>query len=325
MILAGDVGGTKILLEVGEIRSGRWETTLARRYATAEAEDFFTLLADFLGVWNKMRPKNQRITAAAFGVAGPAEGNRVKMTHRPWAVDGAKISSRFLIPNVRVVNDLEAAAHGIAWLGPRDCVTIQAGKGSPDGPRVVMGVGTGLGVSYLIPAQDGFRAIPGEGGHVGFAPATVRQAELWRAIFAAHGRVSAEDVVSGLGLTHVFAFIRDGSVHRPGAAEDQITAEWITRSAIEKSDAVSAQALDLFVECLGNVAGDQALSVMARGGVYLTGGVTTRIVAAILEGRFCEAFCSKGAHSAMMMKIPVRAVRNERVALLGAARLASGA
>jgi glucokinase len=324
VILAGDVGGTKILLEVGEVRSGRWEAALSRRYLTAEADDFFSLVAEFLGEWNKTRVKGQRITGAAFGVAGPAEDNRVKMTHRAWIVDAAKISSRFLIPDVTVVNDLVAAAYGIAWLGPRDLVTVQTGKSSPMEPRVVLGVGTGLGIAYLIPAPDGsVRALPGEGGHAGFAPATFRQAELWRSIFAAHGRVAAEDVCSGKGLTHVFAFLSGETAHRPGVAEDQITPEWISRTAIEKTDPCSAAALELFVECLGNVAGDHALSTMARGGVYLTGGVTSRIVSFLIEGRFSEAFCSKGAHSAMMMKIPVRAVRNERVALLGAARIAA--
>jgi glucokinase len=321
LILAGDVGATKILLEVGEVRGGRWETLLARRYATAEAQDFTSLLTAFLGEWNRMG--GQRITAAGFGVAGPAQDNRVKMTHRPWAVDGEKIASRFPIGKVLVMNDLAASAHGIAWLGPSDCAVIQPGKDSPSEPRVVIGVGTGLGVAYLVPSAEGFRAIPGEGGHAGFPPATIRQAELWRAIYAAHGRVSAEDVVSGIGLTHVLAFVRGATVHRPGAAEDSITPEWITRTAGEKSDSESAAALDLFVECLGNVAGDHALAVIARGGVYLTGGVITRIIASLQEGRFREAFCAKGPHSALMMKIPVRALRTERVAVLGAARLAS--
>ena len=320
MILAGDVGATKILLEVGEFRSDRWQAKLAKRYSTTEVDNFPGLLTSFLGEWNQVRGKGERITGAGFGVAGAATGNKVKMTHRPLTVDGDAIAERMLIPKVRVVNDLAAAARGLDALGPRDLVTIQAGKAAPGEPRVVLGVGTGLGVAYLVPKDDGYEIIPGEAGHAGFAPATYAQAQLWQSIFAHHGRVAAEDVVSGMGLTHVFSFAKANEAHTHGEPEDTITADWLSARA-EKGDLVSSGALDLFVECLGNVAGDHALAVMARGGVYLTGGVITRLHARIREGRFSEAFCAKGAHSATMMKIPVKAVTSDRVALLGAAKL----
>ena len=320
MILAGDVGATKILLEVGDFRSDRWETKLARRYSTAEVDNFSNLLTAFLGEWNGVRGKDERITGGGFGVAGPATGNKVKMTHRPITVDGDAISERFLIPTVRVANDLAAAARGIETLAARDLVTIQDGKPEPGEPRVVLGVGTGLGVAYLLPEGDGWREIPGEGGHAGFAPASVQQAQLWNAIFAHHGRVAAEDVVSGMGLTHIFSFVRGQGAHGHGEAEDAVSADWLAERAA-KGDLVCSGALDLFAECLGNVAGDHALSVMARGGVFLMGGVITRVHSRLGQSRFCEAFCAKGAHSATMMKIPVKAVTSDRVALLGAAKL----
>lgn len=323
MILAGDVGATKILLEVGELRSEGWVAAQTRRYGTSDAEDFGSVLTAFLGEWNRHRPRDQRITAAAFGVAGPVEGNRVKMTRRPWVVDGDKIASRFLIPNVRIVNDLVAVAHGIPWLGSRDVVTIQAGKPSPGDPRVVLGVGTGLGVAYMVPEGKGYREIASEGGHAGFAPASLAQAQLWSSIFAAHGRVSAESVVSGPGLTHIYAFTRGKGAHEKGAAEDQVTPDWITRAAMDQSDATSAAALELFFECLGNVAGDHALSVLARGGVYLAGGVIARVVNLIPQSRFLKSFTAKSPFDSLMMKIPVLAISTERAGVLGAAKLAS--
>lgn len=320
MILAGDVGATKILLEVGEFRSDRWQSKLARRYATSDVDSFPTLLTSFLGEWNQVRGKGERIAGAGFGVAGPALGNKVKMTHRPIAVDGEAISERFLIPRVRVVNDLAAAARGLDAMGSRDLVTVQAGKAVAGEPRVVLGVGTGLGVAYLMPDGEGYREIPGEGGHAGFAPATYAQAQLWQSVFAARGRVAAEDIVSGMGLVRIFSFVKSGLPDTPGEAEDKVNAGWISERAAA-GDAASSAALDLFVECLGNVAGDHALAVMARGGVFLTGGVTARLHERIRNGRFSEAFCAKGAHSATMMKIPVKAVTSDRVALLGAAKL----
>ena len=313
MILAGDVGATKILLEVGEFRSERWQSKLARRYATAEVDSFSTLLTSFLGEWNQVRGKGERITGAGFGVAGAAIANKIKMTHRPITVDGDAIRERFLIPKVAVVNDLAAAARGLDVLGPRDLVTIQAGKAVPDAARVVLGIGTGLGVAYLIPQGENFEIVPGEGGHAGFAPATVAQSQLWQSIFERHGRVSAEDVVSGMGLVNIAHFTSGGSFVETATAD-----ALLERAA---TDEAASLALDLFVECLGSVAGDHALAVMARGGVYLMGGEIARVYERIRDGRFSEAFCAKGAHSATMMKIPVKAVANERLALLGAAKL----
>ena len=312
MILAGDVGATKILLEVGEFRSDRWQSKLARRYVTHDVDSFSTLLTSFLGEWNQVRGKGERITAAGFGVAGAAIGNKIKMTHRPIAVDGDAIRERFLIPQVQVMNDLAAAARGLDAIGPRDLAVIQAGKADPDAPRVILGVGTGLGVAYLMPRGDQWDIVPGEAGHAGFAPATYAQAQLWESIFSRHGRVAAEDVVSGMGLANLHAFV--------SRSNEDVTADMLLDRAVQ--DEKSSATLDLFVECLGNVAGDHALAVMARGGVYLMGGVITRLHARIRNGRFSEAFCAKGAHSATLMKIPVKAVTSDRIALLGAAKLA---
>lgn len=314
MILAGDVGATKILLEVGEFRSDRWQSKLAKRVATRDVDNFLALLTSFLGEWNQVRGKGERITGAGFGVAGAVVANKIKMTHRPITVDGAAISERFLIPKVRVANDLAAAARGIDTLGPRDLATIQPGKAIDGEARVILGVGTGLGVAYLVPDNGGYREIPGEGGHVGFGPATYVQSQLWQSIFEHVGRVSAEDVVSGAGLPRIYSF-----VHK-SAPDPAVTADWL-RERDEKGEASAQAALDLFVECLGNVAGDHALAVMARGGVYLMGGVITRLYERIRESRFSEAFCAKGVHSATLMKIPVKAVTNDRVALLGAAKM----
>lgn len=302
MILAGDVGATKILLEVGDARSGAWKSVHARRYATGGAASFPAVLAEFIDEWRQIGGGSRRIAAAAIGVAGPASGNKVRMTHRPWTIDGDALSARFGIRKARVVNDLVAVAHGIDWVGKTETVTIQPGKAVAGEPRVVLGVGTGLGIAYLVPtANGGYRELPGEGGHMGFAPASPAQVDLWRHLHSIHGRVSAEDVASGRGLDHINDCIR----------------------GVGPPEAHSKLALALFSECLGNIAGDHALAVLARGGVYLAGGVVAKNIAAIRDSRFREAFCAKSPHSALMMKIPVRAISSERVGVLGAARLAS--
>jgi glucokinase len=322
VILAGDVGATKILLEVGDSRTGRWEPLLSRRYATEGAASFSAVLEAFMEEWRNARPNSgYRISAAGFGVAGPASGNRVKMTNRPWVVDGDLIAQRFHVPKVAVVNDLVASAHGIAWIPARECVTLQPGRAVDSEPRVVMGVGTGLGISYLVAVNGRWQEVAGEGGHAGFAPATLEQAELWHSIFAAFGRCSAEMVVSGPGLANIYDFLQGKGVH-PVALQSPLP-EKISQAALEGSDPLCNAALELFVECIGTVAGDHALSAMARGGVYLTGGIVTKIITRLQGPRLREAFCAKAPHSALLMRMPVRAVTSERVGVLGAARIAS--
>jgi len=319
MILAGDVGGTKIMLEAGDIRSGAWMPAISRRYESAEMT-FVQALGKFFEELKATR--KPRITAAAFGAAGPSSGNRIQMTNRPWVVDGDVVMNRFGIPRARVVNDLEASARGLELLPDKDLKTIQSGKAVELAPRVVMGVGTGLGVAYLIACGKQYRAVPGEGGHATFAPVTPMQVELVSAVRAKRGRASIEDIVSGTGLARIYEFMSArGECGIP--PPDALLPERISRAALDGSDAMCSSALDLFVECIGSVAGDHALNVMARGGVFLTGGIVAKILPRLKAEAFRAAFCAKGAHSTILKRIPVKAVTSERLPVLGAARFAA--
>lgn len=320
MILAGDVGGTKILLEVGELRSGRWVPAFAKRYSADEVIQFEDVMHRFLAEWDSAKPGNtKRIESGALGVAGPLEGNVIKMTNRPWAVDGDRIATRCGIPRFRVLNDLAASAAGIAAIAEDERITLQPGQAVAGAPRVVVGVGTGLGVAYIIPVNGRSIVVPGEGGHAGFAPETPEQGELWRVLFNALGRVEVEDVVSGKGLANVYEFIarREVGAHNP---KDPA---WITENALVLKDSHCLAALELFCECLGNVAGNHALSVMARGGVFLAGGVVAKIAGALHTPRFRQAFCAKGAFSSHLMRIPIHAVLSEKLPVIGAAHVAA--
>jgi glucokinase len=311
LILAGDVGATKILLEVGMARSDGWEPSFSRRYELADFDGLDRVMDRFLGEWDSHDHKAPRIRAAAIGAAGPAEENCIRMVHRPWTIDGTAIARQLGIPRATVVNDLAAAAAGLKWLGPNDFQTIQPGTTVEGAPSVVMGVGTGLGIAYLM----GDQVIPGEGGHTGFSPATAEQTQVWEKLARKHGRVEAEEVASGRGLANIYWALHD----------EETTPAQITQQAFECRDPRCRNVLDLFWECLGNIAGDHALAVMARGGIFIAGGVTARIAPSINISRFRSAFCAKGAMSSLLMKIPVRAITNENLAVLGAARIASRA
>jgi glucokinase len=320
VILAGDVGATKILLEVGEARSGQWAPAFSRRYATRDEVGFPEALREFLDEW-KREGGAGAIDAAAFGVAGPVEGRKVKMTHRPWIVDADFISNRFAIPKVRVANDLGAAAHGIDWVPREDIVEIQPGHADPDEPRVVLGVGTGLGISYRVNVDGKLREIAGEGGHANFAPGNPEHLALWETIYRQQGRCSAEDVLCGRGLMHIWGHVAGRGAHVHGAPGFPESHE--ISAGADRGDVHCKAAMALFADCLGSVAGDHAVSLMARGGVYLVGGVVSKITPHLASDRFRQSFCAKGMHSAVLMRIPVRAVKSERIGVIGAARLAS--
>ena len=323
MILAGDVGATKILLEAGDFRSGGWEPVIARRYLNADFDNFHAVIARFLEEWDAVKPARARITAAAIGAAGPLQGNTITMTHRAWKIDSdtifRKIDSDTIFPKVRVLNDLAAAAHGLEAMSGRDVRTIQPGRAAANEPRVILGVGTGLGVAYLIPNAKGFQVVPGEGGHMGFSPASVEQAALWQALFLEHGRVEAEQVCSGIGLANIHEFLQGRG--ECAAAPQRRDAAWISQHAAE-NEPTCIGALDLFAECLGNIAANHALATMARGGVYLAGGVMAKLAPSFNSERFRSAFAAKSPFSAQLMRTPVKLVTNERIALIGAARVA---
>jgi glucokinase len=324
VILAGDVGATKILLEAGDFRSDAWKPVIQRRYLIADFDNFGAVIARFLEEWDAVKPPRARLTAAAIGAAGPLQGDTITMTHRAWKIASDTIIRRFGIPKARVMNDLAAAAHGLGSMTAREVITLQPGKAAPTEPRVLLGVGTGLGVAYLVPTNKSpptpFMVVPGEGGHVGFSPASAEQAALWQWMFRQHGRVEAEQLCSGMGLVNIYEFLQGRG--ECAATPERRDPAWILQNAAENKEPACINALDLFAECLGNVAADHALAVMARGGVYLAGGVIAKLAPSFNIEKFRSAFAAKSLFSAQLMKIPVKLVSNERIALIGAARVA---
>jgi glucokinase len=164
MMLAGDVGGTKTLLEVGTLHDGHWQPAFGARYAATDYPNLQSVLQCFLQNWEGKRRPRDRLTHACFGVAGPMFDNRVRMTNLAWIVDGNAISAEFNIPCVRVVNDFVAAASGVEMLQDTDLVILQTGEPVSAAPRLVIGAGTGFGVAYLIREGAGYQVIAGEGG-----------------------------------------------------------------------------------------------------------------------------------------------------------------
>jgi len=324
MYLAGDVGGTKILLQLSGECEGRpgGEVLFERRYASSDFTGLMDAVGTFKDECSAAGVAIESIQSACFGVAGPVSDGRVKVTNLPWIVDERELSVALGIPRVRLVNDFEAAAHGIDAVSAKNIFTLQAGEQEARGHRIVLGAGTGFGVAYSLWTPTGRLAIAGEGGHMGFAPGNDVQAEFWREVCASEGRVAVERVLSGPGLVRLHDFFRRRTGVSLPPIRPAVDPEAVIAAARNGRDAAAASAVNLFVAAYGAVAGDHALAVMARGGVYLCGGIAPAILPELAAGSFLASFGAKGPHAGLMCGFPVHVVLEPRLCLHGARALA---
>ena len=317
--LAGDVGGTKTLLRLFEAGGG----VLAEgRFDSASFPSLEQVVADFLNDFS-----SHSIAAACLGVAGPVEGGRANITNLPWQIDEESIAAEFRIPQVRLINDFQAVAYGIEALESRDLATLQAGTPQECGVRAVIGAGTGLGEGFMVWQGGYYAALPSEGSHADFAPTDALQIELLRHLAERYGHVSYERLLSGPGLVNIFEFLRDSrgqqvTAELQSAMKDGDPAAAISAFAMSGKDALAMSALDLFARIYGAEAGNLALKVLARGGVYIAGGIAPQIMGKLEDGDFLRTFAGKGRFAGLLGDIPIHVVLNPKVGLMGAARVA---
>jgi glucokinase len=257
---------------------------------------------------------------ACFAVAAPTTGDEIEFTNSPWRFSRDALAQRFGFEPLLTLNDFEALALGVPHLAAAQMLCVRPGDADPAAPRAVLGPGTGLGVSGLVPCGHGpagthWVALSGEGGHVGFAPASELEIELLRFLSRGRDRVSVERVLCGAGLTDVFEFLAE----RAGAPGRRLEPAQISSLALDALDATARATLELFCGVLGSFAGDVALTLGARGGVYLGGGILPRIEPVLRAGPFVERFLAKGRMTPVVMPIPVHLILDPAAALLGAA------
>lgn len=325
MILAGDIGGTntRLALFKSEGTDGRPELVAQETFRSSAYESFSEVVERFVS----SQPKVE-IQRACFGVAGPVQDGRCKPTNLTWEVDAAQLKRALGIPQVAVINDLVANAHGIAWLKPDDCITINAGDEAA-GNGAVISPGTGLGEAGLF--WDGQRHLPfaSEGGHAEFGPRNALEIELVNYLEKKLHRVSYESVLSGPGLVNIFNFLCDSGY---GESPDWLIEEMrhadpaacISRAGLSSRSPVCEKTLKIFLEIYGAEAGNLALKMMATGGVWLGGGIVVKLAEKLMTTpAFLSGFTHKGKLSHLVERIPVRVILNEQTALLGAAKFAS--
>jgi len=311
-ILAADIGGTTTRLRL--VHGA--ETLDEKDYSSKDYPDLNSILDNFIKANSPVD-----LQSACLAVAGPVRDGTARVTNLPWEVHESRISEDFAIPRVRIINDFEAIGYALAILPPDDFYELQAGSPDSVGTRALIGAGTGLGVAIVTRCGERWQVLPGEGGHVDFAPRTAAQQALLDYLQQQSARVSVEMLLSGPGLERIYEFICTQNGIDPGSVRR--TAASISSTALIGRDPLAVKTLDLFVEIYGAQAGNLALTSLASGGVFIAGGIAPKILSLLKRGRFIEMFFDKPPMSELLHSMPVRVVLNTRSGLLGAVQVAS--
>ncbi len=315
--LLGDVGGTNARFAVS--RSGL-ALEHVQVFACAEHASLEAALRHYLD--GLPASIGRAVQHGAIGIATAVTGDWVEMTNHHWRFSIEATRAALGLDRLLLLNDFTALAWSLPHLPDEELLKLGGGAPVADTPSALIGAGTGLGVSALVPdAIGGFIALAGEGGHVAFAPTNDRELLLWRAATQAFGRVSVERLVSGPGLEFIHETLALDAGH--AANETRLSAAEITRHALEANAAPAHRhcrdALDVFLAILGATAGDLALTLGARGGVYIGGGIVPRLADHLAVSPLRARFEDKGRFADYMAAIPIYVLQSEQPALTGAA------
>lgn len=308
-ILLGDIGGTHARFALASGNNA--PITQLRVLPTGQFPDLATAVTAYLDEIG-----HPGLRRACIAMANPIVGDVVEMTNNHWQFS-IEATRQFLhLDSLLMLNDWEAMAMALPALGGNHLEQIGQGVPDPYAPRGLIGPGTGLGVSSLVRSHRGdWVPIAGEGGHVGLSPTCEREADILRILWRTFPHVSAERVISGMGLENLYQAIciLNGTVPEP------LNALQVTRRAMDASDAACEESLDRFCRLLGNTAANLALTLGARGGIYIGGGVIGHLGDCFAKSGFRAAFEAKGRFEKYMSNIPTYVIRAKQPALIGCA------
>jgi glucokinase len=321
MILAGDIGGTNARLAYFQSQNGNLRLISERVFPSREYTELGEIVSEFL------KKTDARPDAACFGIAGPVHHGRVETSNLPWIIEQSRLAKQIQLPATLLINDLEANAWGIGELNPQDLTPLNS-LSQAVGNQAVIAPGTGLGEAGLFWNGSQHEVFACEGGHADFAPQGDLQIDLLRFLADRYGHVSYERVLSGPGLVNVYEFLRTkGCAEEPAGFAAQVTggnaAATISHAALEGDNPLASAALDLWISVYGAEAGNLALKIMATGGIFLSGGISPKILPKLTGPGFMNAFLEKGRLRPLLESIPVQVIMNDKAGLLGAARCAA--
>jgi glucokinase len=316
-ILSGDIGGTKTRLAIIAVDSARLHIEREQTYASRDYAVFEELLGEFL--------QGSDIPArAAFGIAGPVHGRVVHTTNLPWRIDADALQNKFGFDHCTLLNDLEATAMGLPTLREEDLLILHTGASNASGNAAIIAAGTGLGEAGLFWDGQRYQPFATEGGHASFSPGNDMEIALLRYLQQRHEHVSWERIVSGPGLINLHEFLcQYRGVPLPDWLQHEMqqgdAAAAIANAALNERDDLCVETLDWFVRLYGAEAGNLALKVMSRGGLYVAGGIAPKILPRLQNEIFLNAFFNKGRMRPLLEAMPVKVIINDRAALYGAA------
>jgi glucokinase len=312
--LVGDIGGTNA-------RFGLVSPEGKLLYSRTLPDQDYPTVEDAIAAFLAERGTLPTPLQGAIAIASAITGDRVAMTNHPWSFSVLGLKTRFGFERFEVINDFTALALALPQLGPEDRIAVGGGTAVAGAPIAVLGPGSGLGVSGLVPSGSRWIALSGEGGHATMCPATDRESAVLVRMRAHFDHVSAERVLSGPGLVNLYNTL----AQLEGVPALGFTAAQITDLAIRGEDPLCVETTRLFCAMLGTVAGNLALTLGARGGVYIGGGIVPRLGQTFIDSEFRERFEAKGRLRAYLQPIPTFVVTNTLPAFLGcAAFLAAG-
>jgi glucokinase len=311
--LVGDIGATnaRFGLVSPACKVLHWRSYPIDHYPTIDQA-----LADYLGARGEW-PMPRK---AAIAVASAITGDRVSMTNHPWSFSIAALKTRLGVERLEVINDFTAQALALPHLGPTDRMTVGGGDPVAGAPLAVLGPGSGLGVSGLVACAGGWVALTGEGGHATMAPATDRESAVLDHMRRHFDHVSAERVLSGPGLVNLYNTLGELG----GTLSRGYTAAQITDLGMRGEDPLCVEATAMFCAMLGTIAGNLALTLGARGGVYIAGGIVPRLGRFFADSPFRARFEAKGRFQAYLAAIPTHVVTHNFAAFLGCAAVLAG-
>lgn len=322
MILAGDIGGTKTLIGLFEPAERRPVPIDIQAFPTPQYSALTTIIEAFYA-GQRTRPA---VNAAAFGVAGPVINQSATMTNVAWRVDAAELAGTFGFPRIRLLNDLEAMAYSVPVLAGTELHTLQAGVPLATSNMGIIAAGTGLGAALLHYVGHRHVPVPSEFGHSDFPARSDQELELVRFTRERFGRAEIEHFLSGPGLVNLWEFThRHAPCTAIQTASGRIRPSRISKAALDHECPRCGDALDMFVEVYGAVAGNLALTAVTTGGIFIGGGIAPRILPALTDGRLMQAFNDKGLMQPLLARIPVHVILNAEAGLLGAAVYANAA
>ncbi len=289
----GDIGGTYARFAVAE----RGKFTELQHLSVSK----YATLKDAFGQYLDALPRNMRPTRGALAIAGPVSGDEVKLTNLNWSFSIAALKADLGMSSLVVVNDFAATAMSVPYLPEADCYPIGPPQSKTSGPVGVIGPGTGLGVSALVPDAGRWILLPGEGGHSTLPPATQAESLIVEALRTHWPHVSAERALSGAGLVNLYQALCSIEGKRP----DPLSPADVTDRAMRGNDPTCVKAFEVFCSMLGTVAGDLALTIGATGGIYIAGGILLRFKEAFAASPFRERFEDKGRFKTICAEFPL--------------------